>query len=100
MRYILNSKQTIGTDSVRVLPDREGLNIKRISYVLQNISTGGQNITLGTGEVLASGSGRVLYPGGSEDRTPDQYPAQTFFTAIASAAGGILAIYEESEDIQ
>lgn len=100
MRYYLNTSVSVGTTAVRVLPDREGLNIKRISYVLQNISSAGQKITLSTGETIAAGTGRTLSVGGSEDRTPDQYPTQTFIMAIADAAGGTLAVYEESEDIQ
>lgn len=97
MVLILNTIITIGTNSVVVLPDRKGLESKRIAYVLQNISTGGQVITISTGAPSASGASRTLSVGGSEDRTPDERPPQDAMYAISDAAGGTLAVYEESE---
>lgn len=97
MVLTLNTIMTIGTDSVVVLPDRQGLESKRVSYVLQNISTAGQVITISTGTPVASKQSRTLAVGGYEERTPEQKPPQFAYYAIADAAGGTLAIYEESE---
>lgn len=97
MVLIRNETITVGTDSVIALIDRQGLEQKRISYVLQNISTGGQIITISTGAPVASKASRYLAVGGTEDRTPEQRPPQQAIYAISDAAGATLAIYEESE---
>ena len=97
MVLILNTVLTVGTDAVIALIDRRGIDNKRISYILQNISTGGQKITLSTGKPAVSLQGRTLYVGGTEDRTPEQRPPQEEIYAISDLAGATLAIYEESE---
>lgn len=93
----LNTSKTIGTDSIEVLQDRRGLNIKRMSYVLTNISLAGQKIDIFIGEQASTNKGIPLYPGGSIDRTFIEKPQQDQFTAISSAAGGILSIQEETQ---
>lgn len=97
MVFILNTTKTIGTTSTVVLIDRQGLTNKRIAYKLQNISTGGQVITLSTGEIVASKGAPYLSVGGYDSRTPEQRPPQQATYAISDVAGGTLAIYEESE---
>jgi len=93
----LNTNKTIGTDSVEVLQDRTGLNIKRTSYVLTNISAAGQVIYIFIGEQAATSKGIPLYVGGSLDRTINENPQQEQFLGIASAAGAILSIQEETQ---
>lgn len=97
MVLILNTTITVGTDCIVVLPDRKGIDSKRIAYILQNISTGGQIITLGTGAPVTSKGSRYLGVGGTEDRMPEQRPPQEAIYAISDVAGATLAIYEESE---
>ena len=86
------------TPPVIALPNRIGLNKKRVAYILQNISSGGQIITLSTGEPKLSLQSRYLAVGGTEDRTPEQNPPQQEIYAIGSDDGGILAVYEEVEE--
>jgi len=73
-------------------------NAERKVLCLTNTSTaGGQRITLAFGNTTAvEGQGVVLYPGGSWSETRDAafIPTQEAISAIASAAGGTLAIHE------
>jgi hypothetical protein len=74
-----------------------GQNQKRIALILSNTSIGGQVITISLEKEAVTGAGIVLYPGGSWDRSPEQKPPQAKISAISSAAGGLLSVYEESE---
>jgi len=93
--YPINKNFTIDTTSIPISPDREGLNNKRKSIIITNISTGGQIITISIGKESVATEGIVLYPGGSWDRSPNEEPPQFQIQAISSLAGGILSLYEE-----
>jgi hypothetical protein len=93
----LNTSFTIGTDPVVILIDRLGLNSKRRSYSLTNVSIAGQVIYIFVGELAVIVEGTPLYVGGSLSRTLNENPQQDIFTAVASAAGAILTVYEESD---
>lgn len=97
MTLILNTTITVGVDSVVVLPNRIGLNSKRIAYILQNISTGGQIITVSVGEPRASKTSRYMSVGGYDQRMPNELPPQQEIYCISDVAGGLVAVYEESE---
>jgi len=95
MDRIRNASIAVGTTGVLVAPQLyEG---QRTSLVLTNTSTGGQIITIQTGEqAQTAGAGIILYPGGSWSESIDSsfIPSNLEFWAIASAADGILAIQE------
>jgi hypothetical protein len=95
MQY-LNEQQTIGTNAINVLPDRQSLNQKRTSFILTNTSTGAQVITITIDKEATTGAGIVLYAGGSIERTTNLIPIpQQKISAISSAIGATLAVYEE-----
>jgi hypothetical protein len=96
MNY-LNQQVTIGTDPIIILIDRQGLNTKRRAYVINNISTGGQIISLAMGQPAEANHGVVLSVGGSYDKSPNENPEQVAIYAVSSVAGGLVSIYEESE---
>lgn len=89
---------TVGTSAVDILPDLT-ITGSRKAFVLTNVSTGGQIISLSTGGVPVANQGIVLYPGGtwSEARDPAFEPTNQKIAAIASASGGLLA-YSERVD--
>jgi hypothetical protein len=93
----LNTSFTIGTDPVVILIDRTGLNSKRRSYSITNTSLAAQKINIFIGELASANKGIPLYVGGSLDRTIQDNPQQEIFTAVSSAAGGVLEVQEESE---
>jgi hypothetical protein len=93
----LNTSFIVGTDPVVILIDRTGLNTKRKSYAITNTSLAGQKISIFIGELAVADKGIPLYVGGSIDRTLIENPQQEIFTAVSSAAGGILSVQEESE---
>jgi hypothetical protein len=64
--------------------------------VFTNTSTSGQIISLSWGEEANAGQGIVLYPAGSWSESVDAkfFPSNEKVTAIASAAGGTLAVHE------
>jgi hypothetical protein len=93
----LNTSFTIGTDPVVILIDRTGLNTKRKSYSITNTSLLAQKISIFVGELAVADKGIPLYVGGSLSRTLDENPQQEIFTAVSSAAAGILTVQEESE---
>jgi hypothetical protein len=97
MLYI-NTTLTVGTDPVVAAINRTALNSTRRSIIILNESTGGQKVSLAVGETAVSGSGIVLYIGGSFDRSPNEEPPQVEITAISDIAGAIISIYEEVEN--
>lgn len=71
----------------------------RIMYSLVNTSTGGQIISIAFGQDAVAGQGIVLSPGDAiidsySPGDPPYLPFQTRISAIASAAGGTLAVTE------
>lgn len=69
----------------------------RTALTFINTSTGGQVITIKWGnQSTATGSGIVLYAGGSWSESYDGYfvPSYLDVWAVSSAAGGTLAIQE------
>ena len=90
---------SVGT-SVVVVSNEIDLNATsyRKAIILKNTSTGGQKISLGIGLDAVNGSGEVLDPGDYiiESASEGYFPTFGKFriTAIASAAGGTLAVME------
>lgn len=63
----------------------------RIELNLQNVSTGGQKISLAINDEAVSGSGFVMSPGGYYN---PEFPTSYRITAIADGAGALLSIVE------
>jgi len=93
---IRNVAITVGATSIEVAPSLEGGAGFRTVLEFVNVSTGGQIISLSYGEEAVAGAGRVLYPtaGCGEAIDPRFTPTQKPVYAIASAAGGSLAVHE------
>lgn len=89
-----NKAVTVGTTSVEV--SRQISVGQVISRVYTNASSAGQVISLAWGEPAVANSGMVLYPQGSWSETIDvaYIPSSDAVNAIASAAGGVLAVAE------
>jgi hypothetical protein len=99
MQFI-NKNQTINATSAVVSQDRSALNNSRRAIIITNTSLGGQEITIAVGQEAVAGEGIILYAGGSWDRNPQENPPQVQISAISSAVGGTIAVYEETEEVQ
>lgn len=88
---------TVGTSVVEVSP--EPGTRKRNTLVLTNVSTTNQIIYLAWGEDAAANKGIPLWPGGIWCESIDvaYKPSNLRITALASAAGGTLAIFERTD---
>jgi len=86
-----NDSVAVGTASVLVSPEKA-----RKELIITNTSTGGQIITLGVGQAAAALRGIVLTPYGVyyASMTNNFNPTTQQIFAIASAAGGTLAVFE------
>lgn len=77
---------------------------KRVLFVLQNVSTGTQKISISFGQDAVSGQGLVLSPGGiyQESRSEGFEPTNDDIYAVGDAAGGVLSVVErvESEEVR
>ena len=91
-----NESVSVGTTVVLAAPERGNANAYRKVIVLTNTSTGGQVISLAVDKEAVAGSGIVISPGGVfQDAQDGAYmPTQAYITAVSSAAGGTLAVYE------
>jgi len=91
---IRNASVTVGTTSILVSPSV--LDDERRVIVIVNTSTGGQIVSLSWGQEAAALKGIVLTPNGSWSESIDTAftpnPSQVY--AIASAAGGTIAVHE------
>ena len=68
---------------------------ERVFLSVVNTSTGAQVISLAFGQEAVAGQGIVLYPGGYYAESKDAQPiTQKQIQAIASAAGGTIAVQE------
>lgn len=95
--YSRNTSVTVGTSVTELSDDKtQYLDTTRISIILVNTSTGGQNVTIAIDGEAVAGQGIVLYPGGTWNDSQDgiYLPTQARITAIASAAGATIAIQE------
>jgi len=92
---IRNTAVSVGTTAVQLaLKLAIG---QRKSLVITNTSTGGQIITIATGESgVTALNGLVLYPGGSWSESLDSafIPSNLEYWGISSAASGSVAIQE------
>ena len=91
---IRNKSVSVGTTSVLLAPT---LDIgQRDVLCVTNTSTGGQIVTISVGAPAVSGSGIVLYPGGSWSESVDSafIPANLDFWVVASGASASVAIHE------
>lgn len=84
----------VGASVVEVSPET-GTN-QRTLLCLSNVSIGGQIIYIGVGADAVANAGIVLQPTESYTEAIDTAftPSNLRFTALASAAGGVLAIHE------
>lgn len=94
-----NEAATIGATASVVSVEKDNANVKRKVIVLQNTSTGGQTITISVDKEAVANEGVVLSVGGVwQDSQDGEYmPTQKVITAISSAVGGQLSIYERCE---
>lgn len=85
---------SVGTSVTKISEDQTSAT--RSALILTNTSTGGQIISLGFGKEAIAGSGIVLNPGGfhSESQDAGFKVTNKMITAVASAAGGTLAVHE------
>lgn len=91
-----NDSVTVGTSAVTVSLEQNNPNAQRSMIVLTNISTGGQTIYLAFGAEAKASQGIALAVGGYHAEALDAgfKPTNQQITAIASAAGGTLAVHE------
>ena len=84
----------VGTTVVEISPETGTK--QRQALVLTNTSTGGQSITIAWGKNAVAGQGVVLQPGEHHVEAVDASfsPQNLQITAVASAAGGTLAVHE------
>jgi len=89
-----NASVSVGAASVIVAPELMP-NDRRV-LVITNTSTGGQNITLAWGETAVAGAGIFLTPNSTWSESIDSgfMPSHRGVFAIASAAGGTVAVHE------
>jgi hypothetical protein len=93
-----NSSLTVGTDVAIVSEAKLNGYSERIRLIIVNTSSAGQNISVHVDSEAVANSGIFLYPGGSISWTKDSSMMpiqQNRVTAISSAAGGTISIYEE-----
>lgn len=92
---VRNAALAVGTTGVII--SNQLFEGQRTVLVLTNTSTAGQIVTIQTGEQAQTAlSGIILYPGGSWSESIDAtfQPSNLEYWAVASAAGGTLAIQE------
>ena len=95
MDIIRNVAFSVGTTNIIIAPQL--LEGQRDVLVITNTSTGGQVITIQTGDTAnVVGAGIILYPAGSWSESTDSAfrPSNLEYWAISSGAGGTLAIQE------
>lgn len=87
---------TVGTSSTDLLVDKTTTN--RVVFAVTNTSTLNQVVSLGINRDAVAGEGVVLYPGQSYMESPSEgfRPTSARISAIASAAGGSVAVYERA----
>lgn len=85
---------SVGAASVEVSPETG--NKQRQTLVLTNVSAGGQSISLAWNKDAVAGYGIVLQPGEHHVETLESgfEPLNHRITAVASGAGGVLAVHE------
>lgn len=90
------STLSVGTSVVEVVPEKTTR--QRTVIVITNTSTLNQRISIGIGQDAVDGVGLVLYAGSTYTENIDAAftPTNARITAIASAAGGSISIYERS----
>lgn len=91
-----NEDITIGTTALIISEGQLNNNAVREVITIQNNSSGGQTTRVSIGKQATTTTGTNLSPGGSITDSMDSgyLPSQSRITAIASAAGGTLTIYE------
>lgn len=95
---IRNDSVSVGTTQISVTSQVRDRQRELITFV--NTSTAGQVITLSLQQEASAGFGIILYPAGSWSESVDSafIPAPFQWYAVASAAGGTLAIHERLKD--
>lgn len=96
MEKTVSETQTIGTSASVVSVEKGNANGRRIVFIIQNTSVGGQVVSLGFGSEAVASSGIVVNPGGywMDSKDSGYEPMQQQVTAIASAAGATIAVFE------
>ena len=94
-----DSQIVVGTASTIV--SNETTKQRRTAFIITNISTAGQIITLSFGKEAVANTGIILSAGASwyEAIDAEFRPSNLMITAISSAAAGLLSIHERSEAI-
>jgi hypothetical protein len=85
---------SVGTSAVDLSPETGSK--QRQVLIITNTSAGGQNISLSWNKDAVDGYGVVLYPGEHHVEAIDAsfIPLNFRISAVASAAGGVIAIHE------
>jgi len=93
---VANRAVSVGTTPVLVSEEQDGITSQRYVILITNTSTGGQTITISPFQNATAGSGIVLSPGGYYADSTDSFymPSQSRITAVSSAAGGTLSVFE------
>lgn len=92
----INKQITIAATSSVISVERNNGNGARKSILLQNTSTGGEQISISVGSEAVTGQGIVLSVGGTWSDTADSgyMPTQQQITAINAAGTAKLSIQE------
>lgn len=91
-----NKSISVGTDAIVVSEAKLTGYSERTRLIITNTSAAAQNVSISVGNEAASGAGIMLYPGGSISWEKDSLTIpQSRVFAIASAAAGTIAVYEE-----
>lgn len=91
-----NTSLTIGTTASIVSEGIQTHNTERILITLINASTGGQVITIATGDMAENNKGVPLSIGGVYQESKDAgfTPTQKHISAISDVAGATLSVHE------
>lgn len=91
-----SQEYTIDTSAVEVSADHTGSPGKRVRLIIVNKSAAAQTFNIAVGQEASSTLGIPLSVGGYIEWIQDVLPiTQARITAVASAAGGVLSVYEE-----
>lgn len=89
-------RRSVSVDTSNVVVSRLQPIASRVLLILQNVSTGGQKISVSIGQQAIADQGIVLSPGGTyeESRSEGFDPTNEDIYAVSSAAGGVLSVVE------
>lgn len=90
------TNKTVSVSTTPVVLSQELNPTQRKSIIIQNVSTGGQKVTLAINQDAVSGSGFVMSPGGywSDSTNGVYYPVPFQFVVVSDLAGATVTIQE------